>query len=458
MTLEELIGFQLVFGIQGTRITPEIVGHFRSTGARGIILYRRNFESPDQIRKLISDLEAGIGKRLLVCVDHEGGRVVMFGDGVTVFPDSAAFGKMGDITRVERQGAIEAAELKSLGVDVSFAPVLDVMADQHNPGILWRSYGKDPDLVARMGAARIRGLQKGGISATAKHYPGKGHATVDAHLKLPVIDSTLEEMEAWHLKPFLTAIQEGVDLIMSSHPCYRKIDPSVPATFSRKIVGQLLRYKYGFTGVIVTDDLEMGAVQEVSPIEEAVVKAALAGHDLFLVCHTSEAQKRAHRALLKAYQDKSLDVKSLEASAGRIESLLSKRRERFSGVKTDSRAGLDLAFSVAKEAVTLLQEGSVPLPLDKRFYQGKKCHLIFPRFSDVASKIMIEGDFFPVVKGFEADVHLMGVEPPLGEVEGLSGNLAGADLSLLFCYDAHLYSGWKDILRVVQENSKQCVV
>ena len=198
----------MVIGIPGTRITPEIVRHFDELHAGGLILYRRNFDSPVQIKKLIADLEEALGRKLLVTTDHEGGRVIMFRDGITVFPDNMALGGAGNIGYARQQGEIEAKELRRLGIDVNLAPVLDVLTEAYSPNIGIRSYGQDWRLVARMGAARIAAMQQGGLSACAKHFPGKGHAPVDAHLGLPVIRSTWKEMEAVHLQPFVAAIQD----------------------------------------------------------------------------------------------------------------------------------------------------------------------------------------------------------------------------------------------------------
>ena len=224
MTLEELVGEKLVIGIPGTGITPEIVRHFQELHAGGLILYRINFASPGQLQTLIADLEEALGRKLLVTVDHEGGRVIMFREGVTVFPDNLALGAAGNLDYARRQGAIEARELRRLGMDVNLAPVLDVLTAAYSPNIGIRSYGRDWRLAAQLGAARIAAMQAGGLSACAKHFPGKGHAPVDAHLGLPVIQSTWQEMEAVHLKPFAAALQAGVDVVMSSHPYYPKLD------------------------------------------------------------------------------------------------------------------------------------------------------------------------------------------------------------------------------------------
>jgi hypothetical protein len=243
MTLDELVGRQLMFGLPGPDITDADIRLFEDTKAGGVMLYRRNFETPERLERLLGRLESALGRRLLIATDHEGGRIIMLGRAVTIFPDNLTAGTAGEVAFVHRQGIIEGRELRRLGVDVNFAPVLDVLTERYSPNIGIRSYGKDATLVARYGAARITGLQAAGVSACAKHFPGKGHAPVDAHLGLPVIESDWGEMHAVHLLPFMAAIEAGVDCLMTSHPLYPGLDPTpqTPATFSRLIVSEYLR-------------------------------------------------------------------------------------------------------------------------------------------------------------------------------------------------------------------------
>ncbi|PYO00365.1 MAG: glycoside hydrolase family 3, partial [Candidatus Rokuibacteriota bacterium] len=257
---EDLVGERLMIGLPGPTLRDEDVRLFRDTRAAGLILYRRNFESPAQLAALLGGLESALGRRLLVSTDHEGGRIVMLGRGVTIFPDNLAVGTAGEETFAHREGLIEAHELRRLGVDLNLGPVLDVLTERYSPNIGIRSYGKDPKIVSRYGVARIRGMTRGGVAACPKHFPGKGHSPLDAHLRLPRIESTWDEMHGTHLPPFLDAIAAGVECVMTSHPVYPNLDPSgVPATFSRLIVENYLRGQVGFRGVIVSDDLEMGA-------------------------------------------------------------------------------------------------------------------------------------------------------------------------------------------------------
>src|SRR5207253_9007310 len=164
--LETLVGEQLVFGLAGPKLTDADITLFRETRAAGLILYRRNFETPEQHSRLLDDLESALGRRLLVATDHEGGRIVMLGQATTIFPDNLAVGTAGDEAFAYHQGLFEARELRRLGVDVNFGPVLDVLTDRYSPNIGIRSYGKDPAVVTRYGLARIKGMQKGDRKST----------------------------------------------------------------------------------------------------------------------------------------------------------------------------------------------------------------------------------------------------------------------------------------------------
>src|SRR6185503_2660991 len=226
MDIEDLVGERLMIGLTGPALGDADIRLFRDTRATGLILYRRNFSSPAQLLDVLTRLESALGRRLLVATDHEGGRIVMLGQGVTIFPDNLAVGTAGEETFAFKQGLFEARELRRLGIDLNLGPCLDVLTERYSPNIGIRSYGKDPALVARYGVARIAGMAKGGVSACPKHFPGKGHSPLDAHLRLPTIDSDWEDMHRVHLVPFFAAIEAGVECVMTSHPVYPRLDPS----------------------------------------------------------------------------------------------------------------------------------------------------------------------------------------------------------------------------------------
>src|SRR3989338_2808703 len=205
MALDELIGARLVLGFHGTHASAPLIERLAALQAQTLIVFERNFVSLEQFTRLIRDLEAGVGRQLLVMVDHEGGRVVRFASGVTRFPSSLAAGKAQDLHALERQGAIEAQELSRLGLRVNLAPCVDVLVPVSDPIIGDRSYGSDPVSVSALAVARIRGLQTHGVAACAKHFPGLGAVQRDPHKTLPTITLNWEAMDAVHLLPLRTA-------------------------------------------------------------------------------------------------------------------------------------------------------------------------------------------------------------------------------------------------------------
>ena len=435
-----------MIGLKGVTLDDADVRLFRDTRAAGLILYRRNFETPAQLLDVLTRLENTLGRRLLVATDHEGGRIVMLGRGVTVFPDNLAVGTAGDETFAHKQGLIEARELRRLGVDLNLGPCLDVLTDRYSPNIGIRAYGKDPKLVARYGVARLSGMAKGGLSACPKHFPGKGHSPLDAHLKLPTIDSDWDEMHAVHLVPFLQAIAAGVECVMTSHPVYPRLDPSgVPATFSRLIVEDYLRGELGFRGVIVSDDLEMGAVSETCPIGEATVRAAAAGHDLLLVCHTEPAQRAAATALVDAYRSGRLPRAGLERAAAGVRALRERRTARAEGgPPAPERDGAPLAMAMASRAVTELTPGR------EAFARALNGRVL------VDEAGWVRGVFAPA--GVTPEPRIVGIEPSPAEIEDAASRAATADATVLFVYDAHLYASNRALLEAVQARARRLAV
>ncbi|TMA59044.1 MAG: beta-N-acetylhexosaminidase [Deltaproteobacteria bacterium] len=463
--LEDLIGERLMFGLPGPTLRDEDVRLFKDTRAAGLILYRRNFQSPAGLLRLLESLEGALGRRLLVATDHEGGRVVMLGGATTIFPDNLAVGTAGEEAFAHRQGRVEARELRRLGVDLNLAPVLDVLTERYSPNIGIRSYGMDPAIVARFGAARIRGMKRDGLSACVKHFPGKGHAPLDAHLALPIIESTWAEMHMTHLPPFLEAIAAGVDCVMTSHPVYPNLDPArVPATFSRLIVEDYLRGELRFRGVIVSDDLEMGAIAQSCPLGEAAVKAAQAGHDLLLVCHTEAAQRAAAAALFDAARAARLPRRGLETAAERVRRLRDQRNARSEGgTPVRELDGPPLAMAIASRAVTPVSVG----PADFRRALNASVSVVFPRFSELAPRITIEpevADERPYLMGAFAAVGivpavlLVGIEPTPAEIAAAAERAAAADATVLFLYDAHLLASNRALLESVQARARALAV
>ncbi len=292
-------------------------------GVAGVIYFRRNLgEGPARAARLTADLQrlaltAGRSP-LLVAADQEGGIVARLRVPFTEYPGAEAVGLVGDDGLAERFGRATAAELRAVGITVDFAPVVDVLTNPANPVIARRSFGRDPEAVARLALAFARGLEAGGVAACAKHFPGHGDTAEDSHYALPVVAHDRTRLEAVEIPPFAAAVAAGVPMVLTAHVVYPALDPARPATLSPAIVDGILRRRIGFDGVVATDDLEMAAIVDRFGWEEAVVMAVEAGCDLLLVCHDADRQRRAIDAVRAAMTSGRVPAARVEASLARI--------------------------------------------------------------------------------------------------------------------------------------------
>lgn len=324
------VGQRFAVGFEGLSPSADLKGLLRDFGVATVVLFSRNVEGPEQLTELVRELQAlarafGHGEPLLIAVDQEGGRVARLREPWTIWPPVRAVGLTGDEATAERFGAALAAELTACGIRLDFAPVVDVDTNPANPVIGDRSFGGDPELVARLGAAFIRGLQGGGVAACAKHFPGHGDTTLDSHLELPVIDHVRGRLEEVELRPFRRAIEAGVAAVMTAHLLVRELDDSRPASLSPALVAGLLRRELGFGGVVVSDDLDMRAVAAGYRPAARALLAARAGCDLLCFCKDHAAQVEALEALIRAEESGELSFRESDAAAGRLRVM----RQRF---------------------------------------------------------------------------------------------------------------------------------
>ena len=314
------IGEVLIGSFPGTAITPEIRSLAREFSLGGVILFARNIEAAEQVAELSHDVQSlSSGMPLWVSVDQEGGRVARLKEPFTVWPPMATLGRRGDETLAGRFAAALAAELRAVGITLDYAPVLDVHTNERNPIIGDRALSTDADMVARLGAAIIRGLQDHGVAACGKHFPGHGDTSVDSHLELPLVEHPPDRIRRVECVPFRAAITAGVRFIMTAHILVPSLDETQPATLSRSIVYGLLRDELGFEGVILSDDLEMKAIAATVPVPEAAVRAITAGCDGLLICSGKpEVQYAALERLVHAVEDGAIPVTRLEDALARL--------------------------------------------------------------------------------------------------------------------------------------------
>jgi beta-N-acetylhexosaminidase len=323
MTLKEKIGQLFVFGFDGTSPSKGIADLIRNAGVGGVVLFKRNLKSPLQISRLTNALQSFSPKiPLLISIDEEWGRISRLPKGFTFFPSAAAFGVINKSELTYRAAEITAREFRAVGINMDFAPVLDVLTRPENPVIGDRAFGSSPIVVSAMGLAVMAGLQDNGVIACGKHFPGHGDTREDSHLTLPRVTRSLSHLETVELRPFHHLIENGLASIMTAHVLYPALDSKHPATLSARIIGKLLRRALGFQGVVITDDLEMKAIHP-DP-GEASVLALLAGADLLLICHTEEPQRLALDAVSRAVRSKRISEARIDESVARILAL--KRR------------------------------------------------------------------------------------------------------------------------------------
>lgn len=384
MSIEEKVGQLLIFGIGGRQVGSVPKAHITKRFVGGLILYDRNIRVPAQVAALTVGLQQVAQQTpnaipLFIAIDQEGGTVARLRKGATVLPGNLALGATRSKALAAKAGELTAIELAAVGVNFNFAPVMDINTNPNNPVIGVRSYGESSDLVSELGTAYIRGLQRNGVLATAKHFPGHGDTSVDSHKKLPIVRHDKKRVNTVELAPFRAAIKANVAAIMSAHILYPALDNEMPATLSYPILTRYLRQLLGYNGLIITDDLEMKAIDDQYEIGEAAVLAIQAGADMVIVASTLKKQQRVYNALRQAVRNRRISEIRLNESVLRI--LKSKNAygilekpinpiENPNAINSPlsvvgSSAHREIAQTIATRAITLVKNTKGLLPLSE---------------------------------------------------------------------------------------------
>ncbi|TAM72660.1 beta-N-acetylhexosaminidase [bacterium] len=314
----------LCVGFDGSEASPQTLSALAALHPAGIILFARNIVSVEACAALVARVRAACedGLPFLVGVDQEGGRVARLRRGATEIPSAMGLAASEDEGLCERAGLALARDVRRAGATVNFAPVLDVASDPRNTVIGTRAFGDDPEHVARLGLALARGLERGGVVAVAKHFPGHGATAVDSHRALPVVTGDAAQLRSRDLVPFARAVESGIRAIMTAHVAIPALDPDGrPATLSHRLLTDVLRGELAFRGVCVTDCLEMGAIAGTIGSERAAVEALRAGADLLIVSQTLALAARIAEAIADAVHEGSLPLERLEEAVARVEAL-----------------------------------------------------------------------------------------------------------------------------------------
>jgi len=330
-SLEQMAGQRLIVGFEGTKLSKELMFLIDTIKVGGVILFSGNLNTPDQIKNLcISIQKYALSKNqppLFISVDQEGGQVARLKEPFTQFPGNPGMKGLGDAKHFARTTAKELAEV---GINMNMAPVLDVAPENIQSIMAQRIFGTDPEYVSNMGVNVIEHLQRRGVIAVAKHFPGIGRTTLDSHLELPSLELSFSDLKSFDLLPFVSAVNNDVAGIMLSHILYKKIDPLWPASMSSIIAKELLRDLMGYDGIVMTDDLDMGAVVKHYDIITAIRKILSAEIDIVLICHKGPDIEKGFSEILKNITDSQEMKAKGEASLRRILKL--KQRYLYSTV------------------------------------------------------------------------------------------------------------------------------
>jgi beta-N-acetylhexosaminidase len=345
---------RFLVGFDGTTLPPA-TRELLARGLAGVVVYARNFTNIEELARLTREIRDAAGGPVLIGMDQEGGTRFSLPAPFTQWPSPAELGAIGDADAVRDVARTIGRELRSVGCNLNFAPMLDLHINPSSPVTMVRSFGADPALVGRMGAAFLEGLAEAGVLGCAKHFPGHGDTYVDPHKNLPIFHGTAERLAETELVPFSAAIAAGAATIMTAHILLPKIDAEHPASLSRTMLTTTLRERMNFQGLILADDLGMGAITKRYAMGEAAVATFAAGTDIAMICHDATQVPLALAAATRALEEGKLSLDEWNASGERINRVL---------------AGIGLQAETSLELVGCAEHWAHSIRLRERISRG----------------------------------------------------------------------------------------
>ena len=453
MSFEEKIGKIMMIGIPGTSLDEETKDLLLEVKPGSTILFSRNIESPKQVKKLIDDINNLMPFKPAIAVDQEGGIVTRLKDGFTVSPGTMAITATGNSENCKQIAKIMAKEMKALGINWNLAPVVDINNNPNNPGIGVRSFSDDAEIVVEYATKFVEGMREEGVMSCLKHFPGKGRVNVDAHVDLPELGISKEELMKTELKPFK---EVPADSIMPSHIFITALQKDKkPCSLSKEILIDLARTELKYEGVLLSDDLGMGGVSNYFTPEEAAIESLKTGMDVLMYCHDTNIQKKVKKYLVEKVNNSIELQKRVDESYERFEIFRKKAiiEKEVSIEKIGSEENLSLIEKVTDESITAILEENI-LPLNYSEIQNvlsiKLTRLVqvedgpesgIPYVAKYVHE-KSKSDFF----SFNANVSENDAEIIINKI-----NFKG--LTVLFSENAHLYSGQK---KLISELAQKC--
>lgn len=472
MNILDAIGQKLLIAFAGKdRPSPEILDALQEYRPAGMTLFRAlNIDHPTQVRQLTQNLqdaakEAGLPV-LLIAADQEGGQLMAIGEGTTQLPGNLALGATGSPELARLAGEVLGRELAAMGINVNYAPCCDVNSNPHNPVVGTRSFGEDPYKVAQLASAMIAGIQASGVAATAKHFPGHGDTSSDSHFAVASLPHTLERLRQVEFPPFEAAIHSDVKLIMVGHLSIPVIEgqSDLPATLSPAVMKGLLREELDFSGVIITDAMDMGAIPQGEGLGEAAVRAVQSGADLLLLGANPRAQRSVYSSLLQAAKAGHLDVADAAASTERIQGL--KHWITSQGTQPDlsvvgCAAHRATAAEIAERSITLVRDQTNLLPL--RLQAGQRLAVILPRPHDLTpadTSSYVTPKLADTLRVYSSNVDefILPHNPGEGDIAALVQGLHRYSLAVVGTLNAFTQLGQAELVRAVLRSGLPFVV
>ena len=465
------VGQKLLIALHSKgELSAEVIAAIKKYRPGGFSLFRSmNVDTPAQVRELTASLQRLAAELdlppFLIAADQEGGQLMAVGNG-TPLPGNMALGAARSAELAYKAGALAARELAALGINVNYAPCADVNLNPHNPVIGTRSFGEDPALVGELAAAFIRGTQSMGVAATVKHFPGHGDTDRDSHHGLPVLPHDIERLQKVELPPFRAAVQAGVRMVMTAHLAIPALDGAnaPPATLSPRVINGLLRRELGFEGVVVSDALDMRAIQQGEALREEVLRAAGAGVDLLLLTGDPQDHVRAHEALSQAVDNGRLPAAELDASLARI--------ARLKGWLAAAPPAPDLnvlgcaehlkvAEEIAERAVTCVRDRSGLLPI--QLSDRQRMLVVVPLPQDLTpadTSSYVQPQLAASLREFHAPVDEIKVpiNPTNPDISALFQQARDYDLIIAGTINAYAHEGQAELVRSLLQTGKPVIV
>lgn len=463
LSAREKVGQRLVVGFPGTEVDAELEELIRTYKISNFILFKNNIVSAPQVKELCDKLQQltikYTGNTAFISIDQEGGMVTRLPEDCVNIPGAMALAATNSVRDVYLAGKMTGEQLRALGINFNLAPVADINSNMDNPVIGVRSYGDEPEQVVKYCVAMMKGLLAGGVLASAKHFPGHGDTNVDSHLGLPQVNKTWDEINESELVTFQALIEAGVPAITTSHIIFPALETSnVPATMSRSIITGLLKETLGFHGLVISDCMEMSAIQKYYGTIEGIKNAVKAGVDLIFISHTMSIAREASDAITTLLEEGELSMKEMDES---IKKIIHYKENFTKGFHVDKEFDVNTAKEFSKQ---LLRKSITPVQMPSNSLPKVDNHSLFigclpfraTNVSNITESSFHFADYMS--KYFKGKGILGSYNPSQSEIETVLLQANEASAVVIATYNAHLYKEQLDLVEMAAKTNPNVIV